>query len=223
MKFWQMIGRGTRLCKDLFGPGKDKTEFLIFDHWDELLVLRGEVQGEAAIAAEVAAPAPLRGARASPQAALDKMDEPVFQATVDLIVKDVRAARTRRASMCATDGKELELLAERDASRQFAAATKADLLSIAAPLMQWRNIRGDEDAYRFDLLDYAAGGSVLKAAAARRQTSRTGCEERGRAADEEPEPGEGQGDAIKQCASKEFWAGVTVPKLEGCDASCAGS
>ncbi len=31
-KFWQMIGRGTRLCRDLFGPGQDKTEFLIFDH-----------------------------------------------------------------------------------------------------------------------------------------------------------------------------------------------
>ena len=26
-KFWQMIGRGTRLCPDLFGPGEDKTEF----------------------------------------------------------------------------------------------------------------------------------------------------------------------------------------------------
>jgi type I restriction enzyme R subunit len=33
VKFWQMIGRGTRLCKDLFGPGKDKTRFRIFDHW----------------------------------------------------------------------------------------------------------------------------------------------------------------------------------------------
>lgn len=31
-KFWQMIGRGTRLCPDLFAPGKDKTEFLIFDY-----------------------------------------------------------------------------------------------------------------------------------------------------------------------------------------------
>ncbi|ERL26362.1 MULTISPECIES: DEAD/DEAH box helicase family protein [unclassified Leptotrichia] len=30
-KFWQMIGRGTRLCKDLFGPGIDKKRFLIFD------------------------------------------------------------------------------------------------------------------------------------------------------------------------------------------------
>lgn len=30
-KFWQMVGRGTRLCKDLYGPGQDKQDFLIFD------------------------------------------------------------------------------------------------------------------------------------------------------------------------------------------------
>ncbi len=32
IKFWQMIGRGTRLCKDLFGYGQDKKEFYIFDY-----------------------------------------------------------------------------------------------------------------------------------------------------------------------------------------------
>ena len=31
VKFLQMIGRGTRLCPDLFGPGGDKKEFFIFD------------------------------------------------------------------------------------------------------------------------------------------------------------------------------------------------
>ncbi len=30
-KFWQMIGRGTRLCPDVYGAGKEKTDFLIFD------------------------------------------------------------------------------------------------------------------------------------------------------------------------------------------------
>lgn len=30
-KFWQMIGRGTRLCPDLYGPGRDKEDFLVFD------------------------------------------------------------------------------------------------------------------------------------------------------------------------------------------------
>lgn len=31
IKFEQMIGRGPRLCKDLFGPDEDKKEFYIFD------------------------------------------------------------------------------------------------------------------------------------------------------------------------------------------------
>lgn len=31
IKFWQMIGRGTRLCENLFGDGEDKKEFLILD------------------------------------------------------------------------------------------------------------------------------------------------------------------------------------------------
>jgi type I restriction enzyme, R subunit len=31
-KFWQMLGRGTRLCPDLFGPGEDKQFFQIFDY-----------------------------------------------------------------------------------------------------------------------------------------------------------------------------------------------
>lgn len=30
-KFWQMIGRGTRLCTDLLGIGQDKEKFLVFD------------------------------------------------------------------------------------------------------------------------------------------------------------------------------------------------
>lgn len=30
-KFWQMLGRGTRLCPDLYGPGDDKQDFFVFD------------------------------------------------------------------------------------------------------------------------------------------------------------------------------------------------
>ena len=35
-KFWQMIGRGTRLSPDLFGPGDDKTHFMVFDYVQNL-------------------------------------------------------------------------------------------------------------------------------------------------------------------------------------------
>lgn len=30
-KYWQMVGRGTRLRPDLYGPGQPKTDFIIFD------------------------------------------------------------------------------------------------------------------------------------------------------------------------------------------------
>jgi type I restriction enzyme R subunit len=35
-KFWQMIGRGTRLCPDLFAPGEDKQFFYLFDYCQNL-------------------------------------------------------------------------------------------------------------------------------------------------------------------------------------------
>ncbi|QUS36367.1 DEAD/DEAH box helicase family protein [Falsirhodobacter algicola] len=35
-KFWQMVGRGTRLRRNLFGPSEDKHEFLIFDYCQNL-------------------------------------------------------------------------------------------------------------------------------------------------------------------------------------------
>lgn len=35
-KFWQMVGRGTRLSRDLFGPGQDKQFFYIFDYCGNL-------------------------------------------------------------------------------------------------------------------------------------------------------------------------------------------
>lgn len=35
-KFWQMLGRGTRLCPDLFGPGQHKAFFYLFDYCQNL-------------------------------------------------------------------------------------------------------------------------------------------------------------------------------------------
>ena len=44
-KFWQMIGRGTRLCKNLFGPGFDKECFYIFDYLSNFEFFRQKPQG----------------------------------------------------------------------------------------------------------------------------------------------------------------------------------
>ena len=44
-KFWQMIGRGTRLCPDLFGPGKDKQDFFVFDFCGNLEYFSQDLPG----------------------------------------------------------------------------------------------------------------------------------------------------------------------------------
>ncbi|MBE5926225.1 MAG: DUF4145 domain-containing protein [Lachnospiraceae bacterium] len=45
-KFWQMIGRGTRLCQNLLGEGIDKERFLIFDFCNNFEYFRVKKNGE---------------------------------------------------------------------------------------------------------------------------------------------------------------------------------
>jgi len=51
-KFWQMLGRGTRLCPDLFGPGRDKEFFYLFDYCQNLEYFSQDIPGTDGYAAE---------------------------------------------------------------------------------------------------------------------------------------------------------------------------
>ena len=44
-KFWQMLGRGARLCPDLFGPGEDKAFFCVFDYCQNLEYFSQNIPG----------------------------------------------------------------------------------------------------------------------------------------------------------------------------------
>lgn len=44
-KFWQMLGRGTRLCPDLLGIGIDKEKFLVFDFCNNFDFFRANPKG----------------------------------------------------------------------------------------------------------------------------------------------------------------------------------
>jgi type I restriction enzyme R subunit len=46
VKFLQMLGRGTRLCENLFGAGQDKQYFMIFDHWENFKFFDINPEGE---------------------------------------------------------------------------------------------------------------------------------------------------------------------------------
>jgi type I restriction enzyme R subunit len=51
-KFWQMVGRGTRLSPDLFGPGQDKEFFYLFDYCDNLAFFGANAEGTESQAAD---------------------------------------------------------------------------------------------------------------------------------------------------------------------------
>lgn len=64
IKFWQMIGRGTRLCEHLFGPDQDKQDFRIFDFCFNFDFFREQPEG---ITASSSAPLSTRLFRARVQ------------------------------------------------------------------------------------------------------------------------------------------------------------
>ncbi len=217
VKFWQMIGRGTRLRKDLFGPGRDKTEFLIFDHWSNFWFF-DEKYKEKEPSPQKSLLQHLFEARVElADVALKKMDEPAFQAAAALILGDIRAVRDTNAIDVKDKWRELETLADGDHVNQFAAATKADLLSLVAPLQHLRSIRGEEDAYRFDLLMTRLQVELLKGGpnASPVLDLRARVEECVELLGKNQNPVKAKAGEIKQVRSKEFWAHPETHQLEG--------
>jgi type I restriction enzyme, R subunit len=217
VKFWQMIGRGTRLCRDLFGPGRNKSEFVIFDHWSNFWFFDEEyVEKQPSVQKSLLQH--LFEARVDlAQAALDKMDQPAFGATAALLIQDVRAVASTGSIEVRDRWRELELLAEADRIEHFAAATKADLLSIAAPLQQWRSIRGEEDAYRFDVLMTRLQVELVKGGpqAPKVQDLRARVEAAVELLAKNQNPVKAHADSINQVRDKDFWTTVQVHQLEG--------
>jgi type I restriction enzyme, R subunit len=217
VKFWQMIGRGTRLRKDLFGPGRDKTEFLIFDHWSNFWFF-DEKYKETQPSPQKSLLQHLFEARVDlAQTALDRMDQPTFDAAAALILGDIRAVRDTNAIDARDRWRELELLADGDRVNHFSAATKADLLCLVGPLQHLRSIRGDEEAYRFDLLLTRLELELLKGgpSAPRVQDLRARVEDAVELLPKNQNPVKAKAESIKKVRSKEFWAHVEVHHLEG--------
>lgn len=217
VKFWQMIGRGTRLRRDLFGPGRHKTEFLIFDFWKNFWFFDEKYQ-EKQLAPQKSLLQSLFEARVElAEAALNKMDQPTFAAAVKLFSGDVRAVIDTNAIDAKDRWRELEALADPERNQHFAASTKADLLSIAAPLQRLRTIRGDEDAYRFDLLMTRLQVELLMGGkdSPRVQDLRGRVEEAVELLAKNQNPVKAHADSIQRVRSKEFWASVEVHHLEG--------
>lgn len=150
-KFWQMIGRGTRLCLNLFGPGKDKSRFLIFDHWGNFERF-DENYNEAQPATAKSLMQQVFEARIHlAEAALTAQNLDAFNLVIGQIAKDI-AALPEKSIAVREKWKEVKTIGQLEVLQQFAETTKAVLKNQIAPLMQWVPIGGHEDAYRFDRL-----------------------------------------------------------------------
>lgn len=150
-KFWQMIGRGTRLCEDLFGPGKDKTEFRIFDHWGNFEYF-DELKKEAEPSRSKSLPEQLFEVRiALGEAAMQAQNYPALQLCTQLLAADIASLPGECLSI-REKWKDIRGMQKEGLLDSFAPATVASLRKTIAPLMQWRDCHGKEAALRFDVL-----------------------------------------------------------------------
>ncbi|MNL94767.1 Type I restriction enzyme [compost metagenome] len=160
VKFWQMIGRGTRLCKDLFGHGVDKSEFLIFDHWDNFAF--HDLNAEEV---EPTVPKPLTQRRYEARIelaalALARSDIPAFDVLALQIQQDAVALpdggiSVRENWQAVNQARDAKLV------HQFAPITRQVLTDTVAPLMGALDVRGQGDALRWDLLLVKAEASAI--------------------------------------------------------------
>lgn len=150
-KFWQMMGRGTRLCKDLFGPGNDKHSFSVFDHCRNLEYFSQQVTpGNAPATASISQK--LFSARIELIEILDRdgATTPLRSAVADVL-------RTRVASMNADNfavrphREAVEFFADPMAWTELDAEQRAVLVREIAPLPDGLEYEA-ELTKRFDLL-----------------------------------------------------------------------
>ena len=160
VKFWQMIGRGTRLCPDLLGLGQDKTHFMIFDHWKNFDYFDLKQQ-EADNPPAKSLLQKLFEARVElAQTALNKPDLDSFKLAIDLLHQDVIDLPDKTIAVRDL-WREVQTARQRETLEQFAPQTVTMLQGDIAPLMKWRNPEGHQPAYSFDHLIAMIQNNVL--------------------------------------------------------------
>ncbi|MDO5504210.1 MAG: DEAD/DEAH box helicase family protein, partial [Actinomycetia bacterium] len=213
-KFWQMIGRGTRLRPDLFGPGQDKTEFLVFDFCGNLEFFSQDLPTSEGSTQKSLSQRIFEG-RTALVTALDKTGEhtDLRQSTADVLhefvggmnLDNVLVRPWRRDVERFADRSAWQTMTQEDAERVFALGGLPSAVQDT-----------DEDAKRFDLL-------VLKRQLAQLQGDAIAMEQVRETAQAIasgllakttiPTVAE-QAVLLEAVAGDEWWVDVTLPMLE---------
>ncbi|TPN49491.1 DEAD/DEAH box helicase [Mesorhizobium sp. B1-1-9] len=237
-KFWQMMGRGTRLCPDLFGPGQDKEFFRVFDYCQNLEFFGANPEIKEASAAKSLS-ARLFAARLDLVRALDEKDakaggfampeQQAYEASGNRVnpptVEDVRtsALGVLRETVASLNLENFIVRQKRRTVEKYKAdqawnniddEARDELVSDIAPLPSSREL-GTEEAKRFDLLMFQLELSLLKGSKRFDMLKKQLLEIASALEDQTAIPGiAAQVALIEEIQTAEWWEGATVPLLE---------
>ena len=212
VKFWQIIGRGTRLCEDLFGPGQDKTIFRIFDHWGNFERFETGYRPAEPTQSKSLMQIVFEERLLLAETALQKSEVPIFETAINLIAADIEALPEESIAV-REKWKEKRTLSQPATLKAFAPVTVVRLRQDIAPLMQWRNIRGRSDAYALDLLIARMQNALLRGSG---QIADLKIELMDRLAGLQMHlnPVREKAEIIKRVKADDFWKNVNIAALE---------
>lgn len=212
VKFWQMIGRGTRLCEDLFGDGRHKSVFRIFDHWDNFARFETGYKPAEPAQSKSLAQVLFEERLTLADTALQQSEVEIFDRIIDLIAKDINGLPEESIAV-REKWKEKRTLAQPDVLKAFSPATVTRLRQEIAPLMQWRNVHRKREAMELDLLFARMELSVLRGSSALGDL-KIDLMDRVGTLKMHLNPVRDKADVIKQVKSQSFWSDVSVADLE---------
>ncbi|QGH69324.1 DEAD/DEAH box helicase family protein [Pseudactinotalea sp. HY158] len=211
-KFWQMIGRGTRTCRDLFGPGEHKRDFLVFDFCGNLEFFGQDLPGSQG-QVRTSLTQRLFEARLALVRALGEEDGELRAATTHTL-RQIVAGMNPDNFVVRPHRRAVERFAAADAWRELTATDGPDLLALAALPSSVRD--DDEDAKRFDLLILRRQSAQLEGDAVTAERVREAVQDIAAAllAKTAIPSVADQAVLLEAVVGDEWWTGVTLPMLE---------
>ena len=153
VKFLQMLGRGTRLCPNLFGPSQDKTDFRVFDHWGLFLQFEQAAEQEDEKPRSLSVLEKLFTARIDLLSlALQAQEVEFFEEISELVRGDINALKDLKCIAVREKMKFIHSIADLGLIQACNSRTLHKLRKEICPLMFHRDIRKSYGAYSFDLL-----------------------------------------------------------------------
>lgn len=228
-KFWQMVGRGTRLCKDLYGPGQDKQNFYIFDFCGNLeFFSQNEEFAEGSTSESLSTrlfktrvqlvlelDKQVRHSLAEEQQGYgERLSEAELRRELAAQLRDRVAAMNAENFVVRPQRRSVEKFAHIESWKQLAAEDVEELNSRVANLPSSLP-DDDEEAKRFDMLLLRTQLSVLQAkpefASLREKIQSIAIQLEGQMAIPAIKA---EASLIQSIGSDEWWQDVTVPMLE---------